>query len=103
MSSPAACGLTTMPEQHTTNAVNIFLKMVDAVRRGVTMKPRSANDKEYFARDWFADRLKEVRITFQQQGRNSYPHFPLTARLVIASPHHVTFRSEVLSPNCWRR
>ena len=68
-----------MPEQHSTNAVSIFLKMVKAVRRGLTMKPRSANDKEYFAQDWFADRLTEARVTFQQQGRNSYPDFLLTA------------------------
>jgi hypothetical protein len=68
-----------MPEQHTTNAVSIFLKMVKAVRRGVTMKPRSANDKEYFAQDWFANRLREAGVTFQQQGRNSYPDFLMTA------------------------
>ena len=69
----------TPPEQHTTNAVSIFLKMVRAVRCAVTMKPRSANDKEYFAQDWFADRLKEAGVTFQQQGRNSYPDFLMTA------------------------
>ena len=68
-----------MAEQHTTNAVSIFLKMVQAVRRGVTMKPRSANDKEYFAQDWFADHLNAAGVTFQQQGRNSYPDFLVTA------------------------
>jgi hypothetical protein len=79
MTSALEPGLTTMPEQKTTNAVNIFLKMVGAVRRGITMKPRSANDKEYFAQDWFAKRLEEAGVTFQQQGRNSYPDFLLTA------------------------
>ncbi len=68
-----------MAEQRATNAVSIFLKMVQAVRRGVTMKPRSANDKEYFAQDWFADRLNAAGVTFQQQGRNSYPDYLIMA------------------------
>jgi hypothetical protein len=39
------------------------------------MRPRSANDKEYFAQDWFIDRLEAARLGYQQQGRNSYPDF----------------------------
>jgi len=39
------------------------------------MQPRSANDKEYFAQDWFIDRLKALGVEFEQQGRNSYPDF----------------------------
>lgn len=53
-----------------TNCLNIFLKMVDSVRRGVPMNTRSANDKDYFAQDWFADRLEDAGVEFQQQGRN---------------------------------
>jgi len=62
---------------HKTNCVKIFLKMVDSVKKEVPMKPRSANDKEYFAQDWFADRLEDAGVEFQQQGRNSYPDFLL--------------------------
>ena len=39
------------------------------------MMPRSANDKEYFAQDWFIDRLQTLKVEFVQQGRNSYPDF----------------------------
>ena len=39
------------------------------------MTPRSENDKEYFAQDWFADRLNALGLSFVQQGRNSYPDF----------------------------
>jgi len=39
------------------------------------MMPRSAKDKEYFAQDWFIDRLEALRVEFVQQGRNSYPDF----------------------------
>lgn len=60
---------------HATNAVEIFVKMVKAARRGVTMTPRSANDKEYFFQDWFTDRLNEYGQPFIQQGRNSYPDY----------------------------
>ncbi len=39
------------------------------------MKPRSANDKEYFAQDWFIDRLQTIKLRYLEQGRNSYPDF----------------------------
>jgi hypothetical protein len=58
-----------------THCVPIFLEMVRAVRAGVAMKPRSPNDKEYFAQDWFMDRLRATGLQYQQQGRNSYPDF----------------------------
>jgi hypothetical protein len=57
------------------HSVQIFLEMVRAIRGGVPMKPRSANDKEYFAQDWFIDRLQATGLRYQQQGRNSYPDF----------------------------
>lgn len=55
--------------------VKVFLEMVDAARSGIDMQPRSANDKEYFAQDWFAARLTSLRVPFKQQGRNSYPDY----------------------------
>ena len=55
--------------------------MVEAVRRGVTMTPRSANDKEYFAQDWFKARLEEAKTAYEQQGRNSYPDFLVSTPL----------------------
>lgn len=58
-----------------TNAVEIFIEAARACRSAVHMTPRSANDKEYFAQDWFADRLNRIGLTFVQQGRNSYPDF----------------------------
>jgi hypothetical protein len=60
---------------HTTNAVDVFVKMVEAARAGVTMTPRSANDKEYFFQDWFSARLTDLGLPFEQQGRNSYPDY----------------------------
>ncbi len=58
-----------------THVTNIFCEMVRACRRGKCMTPRSANDKEYFAQDWFIKRLKAIKVKFAQQGRNSYPDF----------------------------
>ena len=49
--------------------------MCEACRQAVRMTPRSANDKEYFAQDWFIDRLEAVGLPYVQQGRNSYPDF----------------------------
>lgn len=58
-----------------TLAVEIFTEAVQAVRSGVSMAPRSANDKEYFAQDWFEQRLQSIGLAYEQQGRNSYPDF----------------------------
>lgn len=60
---------------HSTNAVDIFLEMDRACRAGVQMIPRSSGDKEFFAQDWFKDRLKALGLPHTQQGRNSYPDF----------------------------
>lgn len=59
----------------TTYAIDIFCEMCKAYRRDERMQPRSANDKEYFAQDWFIDRLEALRLSYVQQGRNSYPDF----------------------------
>lgn len=60
---------------HPTLAAEIFLEVVRACRNGVNMTPRSANDKEYFAQDWFEARLQAIGLASVQQGRNSYPDF----------------------------
>ncbi len=58
-----------------THSVNIFLAASQAVRQGVDMVPQSRNDKEYFAQNWFTDRLVSIDLPYHQQGRNSYPDF----------------------------
>ena len=58
-----------------THAVEIFCQMCEACRQDVRMNPRSPNDKEYFAQDWFIDRLEALGLPYVQQGRNSYPDF----------------------------
>jgi hypothetical protein len=58
-----------------THVLDIFCEMSMASHMGKRMVPRSANDKEYFAQDWFIARLKSLRALFVQQGRNSYPDF----------------------------
>lgn len=58
-----------------THSVAIYLASERAVRAGIPMTPRSANDKEYFPQDWFADRLNTLQLRFVQNGRNSYPDF----------------------------
>ena len=58
-----------------THSVEIFLAASQAVRQGVDMVPQSRNDKEYFAQNWFIDRLESIDLPYDQQGRNSYPDF----------------------------
>jgi hypothetical protein len=89
--------------QHPTNAVEIFLNMAEAVEAGLVMTPRSENDKEFFAQDWFEQRLLQLGFArspqqparrartggqpagaalppkhYAIQGRNSYPDFLVT-------------------------
>jgi hypothetical protein len=58
-----------------THCIDIFVAAAAAVAGGMAMTPRSANDKEYFPQDWFADRISELGLPFHAQGRNSYPDF----------------------------
>jgi hypothetical protein len=58
-----------------THSVEIFLAAHQAIAAGVHMIPRSANDKEYFPQDWFADRVASLGLPLRPQGRNSYPDF----------------------------
>jgi hypothetical protein len=58
-----------------THSVEIFLAAHQAIAAGVHMIPRSANDKEYFPQDWFADRVGSLGLPLHLQRRNSYPDF----------------------------
>jgi hypothetical protein len=58
-----------------THSIDIFIATAAAVSSGIAMTPRSANDKEYFPQDWFADRVSGLGLPFEAQGRNSYPDF----------------------------
>jgi hypothetical protein len=58
-----------------THSIEIFFAAQRAISASVHMIPRSANDKEYFPQDWFADRVRELGLLYAQQGRNSYPDF----------------------------
>ncbi|EXJ14200.1 hypothetical protein [Imhoffiella purpurea] len=57
------------------HSIEIFLAAHRAMIAGIHMTPRSANDKEYFPQDWFADRVDGLGLPLMPQGRNSYPDF----------------------------
>jgi len=56
-----------------TYVVKIFKEL--AKKQKIDMIPRSKFDKEFFSQDWFADRLKDLSLNYDLQGRNSYPDF----------------------------
>jgi hypothetical protein len=58
-----------------THSIDIFVAAQQAIAAGTAMTPRSANDKEYFPQDWFADRVSGLGLPLVAQGRNSYPDF----------------------------
>lgn len=58
---------------HMTHSIEIFLAAHQAMTTGVDMIPRSANDKEYFAQDWFAARVAALGLPLHPQGRAGDP------------------------------
>ena len=56
-----------------THVVKIFKELAN--NRNIDMIPRSKFDKEFFPQDWFADRLDDLSLSYDLQGRNSYPDF----------------------------
>jgi len=57
--------------------VPIFIRCVEAIRAGALIVRESSKDKEFHFQNWFADRLRETLLNFDQGGRNSYPDFTL--------------------------
>lgn len=57
--------------------VSVFTKCVQAIKQGVLIKRESAKDKEFHFQNWFAQRLSETKLNFDQGGRNSYPDFTM--------------------------
>ncbi len=58
-----------------THSIEILLAASQAVRQRVDMVPQSGGDKEFFAQNWFIERLESLSLPYHQQGRNSYPDF----------------------------
>jgi hypothetical protein len=59
------------------SAAAIFKACVEAIRRGDLIVREGISDKEFHFQRWFEKRLKEVKLNFDQPGRNSYPDFRL--------------------------
>lgn len=59
--------------------VEVFLACVAAVRRGELIRRTGRRDKEFHFQDWFAQRLRETGIHFDESGRNTYPDFPIVS------------------------
>jgi hypothetical protein len=57
--------------------VEIFLTCHRAIRGGALITRASGRDKEFHFQDWFAARLNDCRVAFDDPGRNSYPDFRL--------------------------
>ncbi len=55
----------------------MFSRCVDAIVGGELIKRESRRDKEFHFQDWFAGRLGETGLHFEQAGRNRYPDFSL--------------------------
>jgi hypothetical protein len=60
-----------------TTAYSVFAQCVKAIQGGNLIQSVSAKDKEFHFQNWFQHRLKDLRIDFDEPGRNVYPDFRL--------------------------
>lgn len=59
------------------NHLDIFAQCVSAIRANKLISRASRQDKEFHFQNWFADRLRDLHLNYEQGGRNSYPDFRL--------------------------
>jgi hypothetical protein len=73
--------MTSMPTStpSSSSVVSAYLACHNAVRRGDLIQRQNRRDKEFHFQDWFASRLTECRLSYDDPGRNSYPDFRLVA------------------------
>jgi len=55
----------------------IFLECARAIEASELITRVSTTDKEFSFQNWFADRLKKLRLNFDEPSRNAYPDFRL--------------------------
>lgn len=55
--------------------VEVFMACRRAIEGGQLIHRSSAGDKEFHFQNWFAQRLSEAGVLFDQSGRNTYPDF----------------------------
>ena len=60
-----------------TTCFDVFGQCVRAIQQGELIKSESEKDKEFHFQNWFGLRLKQLRIHFDEPGRNTYPDFRL--------------------------
>lgn len=56
---------------------DVFVKCHAAIRQGILINRAGQRDKEFAFQDWFSARLSEIRLNFDEPGRNTYPDFRL--------------------------
>jgi len=59
------------------NTTAIFKLCVQAIRDGKLIEREGRSDKEFHFQNWFMRRLDDMRLNYDQPGRNSYPDFRL--------------------------
>jgi hypothetical protein len=60
-----------------TTCYDIFAECVHAIRDGELIQAVSASDKEFHFQNWFQIRLNNLKLDFDEPGRNTYPDFRL--------------------------
>lgn len=58
-------------------AAVLFETCVNAIRRGELIHREGDKDKEFHFQNWFKRRLGDLKVNFEEGGRNSYPDFRL--------------------------
>lgn len=57
--------------------IDVFKECVTAINDGELISRVSVSDKEFHFQNWFAKRLNSIEVNYDDQGRNTYPDFPI--------------------------
>ncbi len=81
-------------------AIEVFLTCHNAIRSGVLISRASGRDKEFHFQDWFAARLADCHVAFDDPGRNSYPDFRLVSSAEGFEVKGLAFPGRVANYDC---
>jgi len=70
-------GMPSPEDRPKTLVADVFIACHKAVRSGLLIHRTTRADKEFHFQDWFAERLKEIGVHYDQPARNTYPDFRL--------------------------
>src|SRR5262249_59542921 len=82
------------------SVLDIFAECNKAVVDGVLIKRATRSDKEFHFQNWFAGRLKTLKLNYDPPARNTYPDFRLVAVTIGFELKGLVFPGRIADFDC---